>query len=79
MKVEEGTSDEGKRGFADFKRVVWHTAFYELCKKVEPLSHVGFPCEIPGMGQMTFYPYIAMLAADYEEQYVSILYLICIA
>lgn len=37
-------------------------------RKVEPLSHVGFPCKIPGMGQMVFYPYIAMLVADYGEQ-----------
>lgn len=70
--MEEGTADEGKRDFVDFKRVVWHTAFYELCKKVEPMSHVGVTCNIPGIGKKIFYPYIGTLAADYEEQ--SVLY-----
>ncbi|EPS99113.1 hypothetical protein FOMPIDRAFT_12620, partial [Fomitopsis schrenkii] len=73
ISVEEGTAQEGKKDYADFKRVVWHTAFYELCRKVEPMSHVGVSCEIPGLGIKKFYPFIAMLCADYEEQCVMTL------
>ena len=68
--MEENTSEEGKKDYVNFKRVVWHTAFYELCRKVEPMSHVGVTCNIPGIGIKIFYPYIAMLVADYEEQLV---------
>ena len=68
--MEENTSEEGKKDYVDFKRVVWHSAFYELCRKVEPMSHVGVKCNIPGIGIKTFDPYIAMLVADYEEQFV---------
>ncbi|EPS96046.1 hypothetical protein FOMPIDRAFT_1131204 [Fomitopsis schrenkii] len=42
--VEEGTAEEGRKNYVDFKRVVWHAAFYELCRKVEPMSHVGVQC-----------------------------------
>lgn len=66
-KVDEGTSEEGKKGFVDFKRIVWHQAFYELCTKVEMLAKVGYNFELPGIKRL-FYPAIIILAADYEEQ-----------
>ncbi|EPT01467.1 hypothetical protein FOMPIDRAFT_1120536, partial [Fomitopsis schrenkii] len=71
--VPEGTAEDKNREFVDHKRVVWHTAFYELCRKVEPMSHVGVTCKIPGLGKKNFFPYIAMLAADYEEQCTMVL------
>ena len=66
--MPESTANEGNKDFVNFKRVVWHAAFYEICKKIETYSETGCPCEIPGMGQKTLYPFIIMLVADYEEQ-----------
>ncbi|KZT70542.1 hypothetical protein DAEQUDRAFT_667378, partial [Daedalea quercina L-15889] len=70
--VDEGTAEEGKKGFVDFKRIVWHKAFYELLKKIEPLSKTGYQYSSADIDKL-FYPFVAILAADYEEQCIMAL------
>ncbi|KAH9921770.1 uncharacterized protein B0H18DRAFT_1086042 [Fomitopsis serialis] len=67
--VEEGAAEDGKRDYVDHKRIVWHEAFYKLCKKMDPLSKTGFQCDLPNLKKL-FFPFVAMLVADYEEQCV---------
>ena len=38
LQVDEGSAEEGKKGFVDLKRVVWHKAFFEFLRRVETLS-----------------------------------------
>ncbi|KAI6144106.1 hypothetical protein BKA82DRAFT_4017292 [Pisolithus tinctorius] len=42
--VPELAKEEGKTGYANFKHVVWHTAFFQLLKKVAVLSKSKCPC-----------------------------------
>ncbi|KAH9828716.1 uncharacterized protein C8Q71DRAFT_799953 [Rhodofomes roseus] len=70
--VDEGTAEEGKKDFVDFKRVVWHKAFYEFCRKIEALSKTGYQCSIPNIDRL-FFPIMSMIVADYEEQCVMAL------
>jgi hypothetical protein len=55
----------------DFKKVVWHESFYKILESIEIYSKIG--CWV-GCGdgvRRLIYPIILILAADYEEQYVT--------
>lgn len=42
VQVEEDSGETGKKGFVDFKRVVWHKAFYKIVKSIEKYTELGF-------------------------------------
>lgn len=59
-----------KPDIADFKRAVWHKCFEVLLKTISLLSITGIPVLCGGTTWHQVYPFIFVLAADYEEQYV---------
>jgi hypothetical protein len=68
VKVSEDASKTGQGGFADFKNIVWHTAFRRILKSIMAISKTGcwYKC---GDGILRhLFPLILILSADYEEQ-----------
>ncbi|KAI6142195.1 hypothetical protein BKA82DRAFT_4331533 [Pisolithus tinctorius] len=60
-------NEEGKTGYTNFKRVVWHTAFFQLLEKVAELSKVGYLHECYDKVLRWLFPLVLILSADYEE------------
>ena len=52
----------------DFKRVVWHAAFYVLLKLIEEYSRTGYMADCADGVKRLLYPILLILAADFEEQ-----------
>ncbi|KAI6001643.1 hypothetical protein F5J12DRAFT_906480 [Pisolithus orientalis] len=65
--VPELAKEEGKTGYTNFKRVIWHTAFFQLLKKVVELSKVGYLHECYNKVLHWLFPLVLILSADYEE------------
>ncbi|TFY76117.1 hypothetical protein EWM64_g7894 [Hericium alpestre] len=70
--VPEDASKSGTK-HANFKRVIWHKAFYELLESIESHSKTGcwFQCA-DGVTRHLF-PCIIILSADLEEQCIMVL------
>jgi hypothetical protein len=70
FQVQEDAGETGKKGFVNFKRIVWHESFYEILRSIEQYSHVGlsYPCSDDILRLIYFI--ILIISADYEEQYV---------
>ncbi|KAF6744588.1 hypothetical protein DFP72DRAFT_1078429 [Ephemerocybe angulata] len=66
--VPELAEESGKRGFVDFKRVVWHSGFQELLATIKMYSKTGFPVRCGDGIERLIFPIILILSADYEEQ-----------
>jgi len=69
FKIEEDASESGKKGYVDFKRAVWHKAFYRLLASIRELSKVGYYIECADGVVRHIFPAILILSVDYEEQY----------
>ena len=69
FEVEEDAAESRKQGYVNFKRVVWHRAFYELLASLHKLSKIGCHIECADGVVRHTYPAILILSADYEEQY----------
>ena len=69
FKIEEDASESGKKGYVDFKRVVWHKSFHEILATIQKLSKVGYNIECADGVVRHIFPAILILSADYEEQY----------
>ncbi|KIN94997.1 hypothetical protein M404DRAFT_34563 [Pisolithus tinctorius Marx 270] len=67
IQVPELAKEEGKTGYTNFKRVVWHTAFFQLLEKVAELSKVGYLHECYDKVLRWLFPLVLILSADYEE------------
>ena len=67
-KVEDSPENKNKPGWVNFKRVVWHTAFYKLLESIEIFSKIGCWVECGDGIKRHIFPLILILAADYEEQ-----------
>ncbi|KAI6137977.1 hypothetical protein BKA82DRAFT_4333666 [Pisolithus tinctorius] len=65
--VPELASEERKTSYVNFKRVVWHEAFYKLLEKVAELSKVGYLHECYDNIRRWLFPVILILSADYER------------
>ncbi|KAI5988874.1 hypothetical protein F5J12DRAFT_898070 [Pisolithus orientalis] len=65
--VPELAKEEGKTGYTNFKRVIWHTAFFQLLEKVAELSKVGYLHECYDKVLHWLFPLVLILSADYEE------------
>ena len=68
-KVEEEAEESGKKGYVNFKRVVWHDSFYELLHSIRAHSKTGFHIKCGDGIVHHLFPAILILSADYEEQY----------
>ena len=42
MQLQEDSGETGKKKYVNFKRVVWHKAFYEILKSVEQYAETGY-------------------------------------
>jgi hypothetical protein len=73
--VEEDSAETGKKGFVDFKRVVWHKAFYDIVKSIEEYAELGFALDCGDGVRRKIYPSILIVSADYEEQYVVVIFI----
>ncbi|KAI5987144.1 hypothetical protein F5J12DRAFT_916092 [Pisolithus orientalis] len=65
--VPELAKEEGKTGYTNFKRVIWHTAFFQLLEKVVELSKVGYLHECYNKVLCWLFPLVLILSANYEE------------
>lgn len=68
--VQEDAGETGKKGFVNFKRVVWHESFYEILRSIEQYSQVGLSYHCADDILRWIYFIILIISADYEEQYV---------
>ena len=62
--------DARKKGFIDFKQVVWHKMFYKIIKSIEKNAELGFTLECGDGVRWKIFPFILIVSADYEEQYI---------
>jgi Plavaka transposase len=51
---------------------VWHKAFYEIVESIEKHTELGFSLYCGDGVRRKLYPYILIVSADYEEQYVVV-------
>lgn len=68
FQVSEEESD--KSDVVDFKRSVWHKSFEILLESISLYSVTGYLVKCGDNEWRRLYPFIFVLAADYEEQYV---------
>lgn len=68
FQVSEEESD--KSDIVDFKRTVWHKSFEILLESISLFSVTGYLVNCGDDQWRRLYPFIYVLAADYEEQYV---------
>ncbi|KAJ7822940.1 hypothetical protein B0H13DRAFT_2241567 [Mycena leptocephala] len=71
--VDEDSKEKGKPAFANFKNIVWHTAFYELLESLVIPAKVGDWMTCGDRIPRWLWPIILILAADYEEACVMAL------
>jgi hypothetical protein len=53
----------------NFKRVVWHHAFYEILDSIRLLGKVGYKLLCGDLIARWLFPLLLILSSDYEEQY----------
>ncbi|KAH9017439.1 hypothetical protein EDB84DRAFT_1628850 [Lactarius hengduanensis] len=68
--VPENPEDENNPLFVNFKREVWHRAFYRVIRSIIDKSKTGCWLQCADGTQQLFFPGIIILSADYEEQCV---------
>ena len=73
--VEEDSAETGKKGFVDLKQVVWHKAFYKIVESIEQYTELGFVLDCGDGVRQKIYPFILIVSADYEEQYVFVAFI----
>ncbi|KAI5989534.1 hypothetical protein EDD15DRAFT_2171237 [Pisolithus albus] len=67
--VPEDAQEEGRLGYTNLKRVVWHESFVKLLDDVVQYSHTGYShTSIYDKVTRWLFPVVLMLSADYEEQ-----------
>ncbi|KAJ3509094.1 hypothetical protein NLJ89_g5404 [Agrocybe chaxingu] len=73
VSLDEDSGETGKKGYVNFKRVVWHQGVYEILKSIIPISKTGHwvPCG-DGIDRWIF-TLLLILCADYEEQSIMAL------
>ncbi|RPD68252.1 hypothetical protein L226DRAFT_527358 [Lentinus tigrinus ALCF2SS1-7] len=68
LPVVEDEDEEGKLGYTNLKRVVWHKAFWVLLKELAKVYSIGQKTQCGDNIEHVLYPVILILSADYEEQ-----------
>ncbi|KIK14665.1 hypothetical protein PISMIDRAFT_116623 [Pisolithus microcarpus 441] len=67
MQVPESAKEEGKTGYTNYKRVIWHEAFHFILDGLAELSKLGYKYECYDKIMRWLFPSILILSADYEE------------
>ena len=49
---------------------MWHKAFYKIIESIEKYAELGFALDCGDGVRRKIYPFILIVSADYEEQYV---------
>ncbi|KAF8072161.1 hypothetical protein FPV67DRAFT_1667598 [Lyophyllum atratum] len=70
---EEESEKKSSPDFVDFKKAVWHASFKKLLENVAEFSKVGILVNCGDGVTRRIYPFIFLLAADYEEQAIMTL------
>ncbi|RDX39862.1 hypothetical protein OH76DRAFT_1367092 [Lentinus brumalis] len=68
LPIVEDEDEEGKKGFTNLKRVVWHDSFWVLLEEFTKQYPLGHTTRCGDGVERTLYPVILILSADYEEQ-----------
>ncbi|KAI1782317.1 hypothetical protein LXA43DRAFT_1145587, partial [Ganoderma leucocontextum] len=68
LPIVEDEKEEGKPGFVNLKRVVWHEAFWILLAAVAKWAQLGHTFKCGDDVVRVLYPIILLLVSDYEEQ-----------
>ncbi|KAI9430290.1 hypothetical protein H4582DRAFT_1824479 [Lactarius indigo] len=68
--IRETAEGSGKTEFTNFKREVWHCAFYYIIESIVDKSKVGCWLQCADGTQQQFFPGVITLSANYEEQCV---------
>ncbi|KAG2140624.1 hypothetical protein DEU56DRAFT_734807, partial [Suillus clintonianus] len=66
--VSEDASENGKTGFTNFKRVIWHESFVKFLELVAQYSKTGYSFKCFDQILRWLFPILLILSADYEEQ-----------
>ena len=66
--MKEDAEESGKKGFVNFKRVVWHESFKVFLRKVAEYSKLGYWQKCGDKQNRRLFPIPAILSSDYEEQ-----------
>lgn len=66
--MDEEAGEKHKKGFINFKRVVWHAAFRKILEPIRGHSHTGVWFKCGDNVERCFCPSVAILSSDYEEQ-----------
>jgi hypothetical protein len=69
LQVSEDPGESGKKGYVNFKRIVWHRAFYEILDSIRLLGKVGYRLLCGDLIARWLFPLLLILSSDYEEQY----------
>jgi hypothetical protein len=68
LQIDEEASEQGKPGYINFKRIVWHEAFIKLFINLDKYSKTGYSYMCYDKKLRWLFPVILILSADYEEQ-----------
>ncbi|KAL1938432.1 hypothetical protein VTO73DRAFT_11672 [Trametes versicolor] len=68
LPIVESEAEEGKKGFTNFKRAIWHDSFKILVHTVSQHAKTGYKFQCGDDIERILYPVIIILVADYEEQ-----------
>jgi len=66
--VDEDPGETGKKGYVNFKRVVWHKAFFHILELIQLYGKLGFQMKCGDDIVRWLFPILLILSADYEEQ-----------
>ncbi|KIJ59110.1 hypothetical protein HYDPIDRAFT_177922 [Hydnomerulius pinastri MD-312] len=66
--VPEDAEEEGKLGYTNLKRVIWHESFAQLLNDVTRYSTTGYAYTCYDKVMRWLFPIVLILSADYEEQ-----------
>ena len=72
LKVKEDAGETGKKGYVNLKRVVWHESFWEILRSIQIYAKTGFKVICGDKVECWVFPFVVILSADYEEQYVLV-------
>ncbi|KAI0091220.1 hypothetical protein BDY19DRAFT_934569 [Irpex rosettiformis] len=66
--IDDDSGEKSKKPYIDWKNAVYHEAFRILLEQVATFSRTGYRMKCGDRCLRTLYPFIHIIAADYEEQ-----------
>ncbi|KAG2339941.1 hypothetical protein BDR05DRAFT_977501 [Suillus weaverae] len=66
--IDKEASEQGKPGYINFKRIVWHELFLKLLINLNQYSKTGYSYMCYDKKMRWLFPVILILSADYKEQ-----------